>query len=122
MELMARLPAVAMAVEAAAALAPALMISLILSRVDSAELAVEAVAEELTNLVRRLPEAAALLAEAEVPALDPLTTPLPRVARIWEISVEDLVGLARIPSDQALAAEAAAVEAVSEALSLSIAL
>ena len=79
MELTDRPRVVAMAVAAAAALAPVLMTSLILYKVDREELAEVAEAEELTNLVRRLPKAAILLAEAEVRVVDPLMAPLPRV-------------------------------------------
>ena len=111
-----------MAAVAAAALAPALMMSLILYKVDREELAVAAEAEELTNLVQRLPTAAILLAAAEVQVADPLMVPMPRVELILEISVEDLGELAPIPTDRALAAEAEVEAAASEALSLWIAI
>ena len=82
MELTDRLLVVAMEAEAAAALAPALMTSLILYKVDREELAAAAEAEELINLVRRLPKAAILLAEAEVRVVDPLMVPMLRVELI----------------------------------------
>ena len=51
MELTDKLEVVAMAAAAAVALAPALMMQLILYKVDREELAVAAAAEESTNLV-----------------------------------------------------------------------
>ena len=82
MELTDRLLVVAMVAVAAVALAPALMTSLILYKVDREELAVAAEAEELINLVRRRPKAAILLAEAEVRVVDPLMVPMLRVELI----------------------------------------
>jgi hypothetical protein len=122
MKLTDRPRVVATVAAAAGALAPALLISVIPSKVDREELAVAAAEEESTNLGLRLPTAAILLAAAAVRVADLLMAPLPRAELISEISAEELEGLAPIPSERASGAAAAAVGAVSGALSLSIAI
>jgi hypothetical protein len=122
MKLTDRPRVVATVAAAVGALAPALLISVIPSKVDREELAVAAAEEESTNLGLRLPTAAILLAAAAARVADLLMAPLPRAELISEISAEELEGLAPILSERASGAAAVAAGAVLGALSLSIAI
>jgi hypothetical protein len=117
-----RLRVAAMAPVAAAALGPALMMSIIRLKAAREVLVAAAVAVESTNLVSRLPTAAILLAAAAARVADPLMAPQLPVEVTWEISAAAPAESAPIPMDRASAAAAEVEGAVSEALSSWIAI